>query len=46
MEGRKLLDAGVFTEQQEIDRPNVPNFVFPWNFEIFVFSHSFKCTWS
>ena len=31
MGGRKLLDAGVFTEQQEIARPNVPNFVFPWS---------------
>ena len=46
MEERKLLDDYVFNGRQEIVKPIVANFVFPWIFEIFVSFHSFIHAWS
>ena len=41
MESMKLLDANVINGLQEIAKPIVANFVFPWIFEIFVSFHYF-----
>ena len=46
MEDRKLLDAHIFNEQQEIVKPTFTNIFVPWIFEIFVSFHYFIHTWN
>ena len=41
MEGRKLIHAHIFNEQQEIPKPIVTNIVSPWIFIIFGSFHYF-----
>ena len=41
-----MLGVHVLNKRQEIAKPIITNFVFPWIFEFFLSFHSFKHTWN